>query len=287
MKKILLLIATCAVFLSSASATTPINIIVGYQAGGGFDIIARKFAKFAESELNTNVIVNNVVGAGGAIALAKLDSSPATTLMFTGSVHHVLLTATNTPVNKYKYPGIFGESYFYLGTSKKHGLTCEALRDKSSKFFIGTNGLGTATSAAASMIVNKNPGITEVPYKGEAASQVDLIGNQIQLVVLSRFISNQPEINVIANTSPNSLGEIPSWKECLGVEGMMRNQYMLVTTLEASDEYVIKINQVMNKFVKDPETIKYFKESGIIPRSANYDTANKLVTTEHKVWDKK
>jgi tripartite-type tricarboxylate transporter receptor subunit TctC len=274
-------------FFISLTANANVNLLVGFPAGGGFDILARKFSIFAEKELNTNIVITNILGAGGAIALTKLDNSDSNTLMLTGSVHHTLLISSNTPVEKYKYPGIFGESYFYIATSKKHGLTCESLREKSSKFFIGTNGPGTATNAGASMIINKNPGFTDVPYKGAPMQLTDLLSNQIQLAFLSSLVLNRPDLNIIANTSPKALDGTPSWGECLGVDDTLRNQYMIVTTANSSDEYVTKINQIINKFTKDPETLKYFKESGIIAREADIDRVKKLVITEHKAWSKK
>lgn len=280
-------IITSLLFLISLTVNANTNLIVGFPSGGGFDILARKFAIFAEKELNTNIVVTNILGAGGAIAMSKLDNSDANTLMLTGSVHHTLLMSSNSPVEKYKYLGIFGESYFYLATSKKHGLTCELLREKSSKFFIGTNGPGTATSAGAAMIINKNPGMTDVPYKGAPLQLTDLLSNQIQLSFLSSLALNRPDLNIIANTSPKQLDGYPSWSECLGVDGTLRNQYMIVANSSSSDEYVVKINQVINKFVKDPETLKYFKESGIIPREADVDRVKRLVNTEHLMWNKK
>jgi tripartite-type tricarboxylate transporter receptor subunit TctC len=273
--------------LSTTFTNATTTLLVGFPAGGGFDILARKFAVYAERELNTNIVVTNILGAGGAIALTKLDNSDSKTLLLTGSVHHTLLMSSNTPIEKYKYPGIFGESYFYIAISKKHGLTCEAIRDTSAKFFIGTNGPGTATGAGAAMIINKNPNITDVPYKGAPMQLTDLLSNQIHLSFLSSLALNRPDLTIIANTSSKNLDNTPGWNECLGVDGTLRNQYMIVTTANAADDYVIKINQVINKFVKDPDTMQYFKDSGIIHREADVERVKKLVTAEHKYWNKK
>lgn len=278
---------TLLLLLTSLASHATTQLLVGFTPGGGFDILARRFATYAEKELNTTIVVNNIQGAGGAIALNKLDQSNPNTLMVTGTVHHTLLLSSNTPVDKYKYPGIFGESYFYLAVSKKHGLTCESFRDKNAKLFVGTNGPGTATSVGAQMIILKNASITEVPYKGAPMQITDLLSNQIQLSFLSSLSLDRPDLTIIANTSSKSLDGVPGWGECMGVDGTLRNQYMIVTNSDASDEYVTKINQVVNKFVKDPDTIKYFKESGIIPREADVERVKKLVVIENKAWTKK
>jgi tripartite-type tricarboxylate transporter receptor subunit TctC len=48
----------------------PVELIVGFSAGGGTDVTARTFARFLEKELGGSVVVNNRPGASGEIALA-------------------------------------------------------------------------------------------------------------------------------------------------------------------------------------------------------------------------
>ena len=46
----------------------PIELIVGFAAGGGQDIMARTLAPFIEKQLNARIVVMNRAGAGGEIA---------------------------------------------------------------------------------------------------------------------------------------------------------------------------------------------------------------------------
>lgn len=57
--------------------TQPINIIVGFSAGGGSDQWARSIASPAERTLGTPVEVSNIVGDGGQVALREFLSAPA------------------------------------------------------------------------------------------------------------------------------------------------------------------------------------------------------------------
>ncbi len=50
----------------------PVELIVGFAAGGGTDVTARTFARFLEKELDGTVVVNNRPGASGEIALAAV-----------------------------------------------------------------------------------------------------------------------------------------------------------------------------------------------------------------------
>jgi len=57
--------------------TKPINLIVGFGAGGGSDLAMRAVAKYAEKHLGVDIVVSNVTGGSGTIALQQLvDSAP-------------------------------------------------------------------------------------------------------------------------------------------------------------------------------------------------------------------
>ncbi|MBL0142379.1 MAG: tripartite tricarboxylate transporter substrate binding protein [Betaproteobacteria bacterium] len=78
MKPIQMLLARTAFFASAILATAPawawpdkpIEIIVGFAAGGGTDITARTLAPHLAKALGGQVVVNNKPGASGAIGLA-------------------------------------------------------------------------------------------------------------------------------------------------------------------------------------------------------------------------
>ena len=57
--------------------TTSINIRVPFAAGGSADTICRIAAKGMEQKYGQSVIVNNLTGANGAIAINDLDSKDA------------------------------------------------------------------------------------------------------------------------------------------------------------------------------------------------------------------
>jgi tripartite-type tricarboxylate transporter receptor subunit TctC len=74
----------CAGF-TSARAQAPdmaffkgktVRLIVGFSAGGGFDLYARMIAPYIARELGANVIVENQPGAGGITATNRMMTAP-------------------------------------------------------------------------------------------------------------------------------------------------------------------------------------------------------------------
>jgi tripartite-type tricarboxylate transporter receptor subunit TctC len=61
----LLMSAACA---DKAASRQPVKIVVGFEAGGAMDTLARAFATQLSARLQRSVYVENRVGAGGAIA---------------------------------------------------------------------------------------------------------------------------------------------------------------------------------------------------------------------------
>ncbi len=56
-------------------SNSPINIICTHAAGGDTDYNARLMARMLEKELGVSVVVNNVTGSNGAIALGQYKDS--------------------------------------------------------------------------------------------------------------------------------------------------------------------------------------------------------------------
>src|SRR6185503_9423042 len=55
-----------------------VTIVVGFTAGGGYDLTARLYARHYGRHIpgNPNVIVQNMPGAGSAVAAASLANAP-------------------------------------------------------------------------------------------------------------------------------------------------------------------------------------------------------------------
>jgi tripartite-type tricarboxylate transporter receptor subunit TctC len=63
-------------FMGSAAAQGTWRLVVPYPPGGGSDRAARILAEALQARLGSSIVVENVVGAGGRLALRQLASQP-------------------------------------------------------------------------------------------------------------------------------------------------------------------------------------------------------------------
>ena len=62
-----------------------VHFVVGLGVGGGFDAYARMIAPYLGQELGANVVVDNLPGAGGLLALNQIYTGQADGLRLLGS----------------------------------------------------------------------------------------------------------------------------------------------------------------------------------------------------------
>jgi len=68
--------AACMAAGLAAGQGKPIRMIVGFPPGQAADVVARVLADALGAELGTTVVVANMPGQGGSLALASLIASP-------------------------------------------------------------------------------------------------------------------------------------------------------------------------------------------------------------------
>jgi tripartite-type tricarboxylate transporter receptor subunit TctC len=261
-----------------------INIVVPSTPGGAYDQLARKFSKFVTNETDMPVVVINVSGAGGLIGIRKVEADSKSTFMLSSSALYILLNEESIPLDHFKYVSIIGESPLFLAVSKSRGLTCEDLRDRTQHFFVGTSGKGGVAGQPLEMIKKKYSNFTEIPYRSAYASTVDIISGQIDITFISGLYSNRPDFELLANTSNRPFNNIPTLKTCMGVNEPILTQFILSANQNTNDDLVKKLNTLAIKFVSDPDTDKYLKEQGIMPKAKSLELTNKEIKFEYEKW---
>jgi tripartite-type tricarboxylate transporter receptor subunit TctC len=204
---------------TNASAQTypsrPISMVVLLAAGGVTDVAARAIGAEMAKTLNGTVIVENRPGAAGNIGAAAVARSQPDgyTVCFCSSAPLTLLPAQREDPN-FKPDDLVPVSLLYrvdLFLVARRGLNVSSLKDfialaksQPGKLSYGSTGAGGITHLGMELF-KKMSGIDvlHVPYKGGAPLMIDLVGNQIDLGVVSSLeaVSQQQEgkITVLAS----------------------------------------------------------------------------------------
>ena len=258
MKKLIFIIY---LMFSSQIALAQITVVVPYSVGGAFDSMARKFAKFVETKMNEQVTIENVAGAGGLIGLKRILSIPNSIAITSNSIYHMAKDNQLT-LSDYQQISLLAENPYFLTVAETSGLTCELLKNKNKNYFIGTSGPNSASSFPAEMVIEKHSNFTEVPYKGQSQALIDLFGKNIHTVFVTGESALRPDIVLLANTSNHTFRGIPSWSKCLGIDKKYMGQFLMITRSSSDAVFVYKMKKLTDDFVKDLETIEYFKTNG-------------------------
>lgn len=174
----------------------PITMIVPFAAGGPTDLLARIMGERMAKELGQQIIIENVTGAAGTIAMAKLARSAPDG--YTIGIGHLGTNVANAVIYTKlgfdllndlepiaRLPAnpmlVVSSNNVPAKTLKELVAYLKANPDKVSG---GTAGMGSG-SHLGSLAFNKATGVKYqlVPYRGTGPAMQDLIANQIQVMV--------------------------------------------------------------------------------------------------------
>jgi tripartite-type tricarboxylate transporter receptor subunit TctC len=208
--------------IGSAGAQTtfpqrPVTIMVPYVAGSASDFTARTIVDPMTRHLGVPVIVENLGGAGGAIAATKVLGAPADGYyLFQGSPNELILSGLVNKGVKYQpddFRIVAPVATSHLVVIASAGVAANTLDElaelartrKDAPLTFGSSGPGTLYHLLGELM-SKRVGapLTHVPYKGGAPMMQDLVGGQIDFAFVpyqSSYVDlvKQGRIKVIAS----------------------------------------------------------------------------------------
>lgn len=215
--------------LALAQADYPskrIEVLVGFPAGGGTDLLARVLSEEARKNLGREIIVVNQPGATGtlaisAIAAAKPDgytlgltpSSSVTITPFTMDVPPDLLERTTTLLAI----GRLRNGFLVKSDSPFKGIkdVIEFARKNPGKVSIGVQGMGSSSALALRATGHQeNVNFTLVPYPGEAPALAAVLGGHITAAASTssawaRFVDSGT-LRLIASMDEERFDSVPN-----------------------------------------------------------------------------
>lgn len=179
-----------------AQSDKPISLVVGYAAGGSADFVARVVAAELGKRLGRQVIIENVAGASGMLAVQKVLGAPADgSLLYMGGTDTVLVPMVNPkvkldwdrdlqPIGRMTtVPMVFAVP----GAARHSSLSdlLAAQRKSGKDFNYAVPGIGTMQHLYGALINQRGKvNMTHVPYRGGAAITNDLVGGTVDAAVL-------------------------------------------------------------------------------------------------------
>lgn len=181
----------CAPGHAQPFLSRPITLVVPFAAGGPTDTLARILSERIAAELHATIVVENVAGASGTIAGARVARATpdGTTITIGHWGTHVL----NGGIFKLPYDVVADFEPVALGTQLIVGRkSLEAnnlkemiawLKANPGKATAGTAGAGTRAHVAGVFFKEKTgTDFQFVPYRGAGPAMIDLVAGQIDIM---------------------------------------------------------------------------------------------------------
>ena len=279
-----LLGAALALFGAQVSAQTypdkPIRLIVAFAAGGLTDTLARTLQPRLVEGLGQQIIIENRGGAGGTLAEAQLaksapdgytilmsvDSVPANPHLFRNLGYDMfrdlvpVSTLAAVPLVLVVHPGVPVNNPQEFVTYARSGQ----------KINYGSPGTGTSNHLNMEYFRGlAGIDMTHVPYKGGGPAMTDLLGGQVQALLISVTLA-APHIRsgklralgVAAEKRSSLLPQVPTFGEG-GFPSMRAETWNgLFVPTGTSQAIVQRLHTEFGRAIRAPEVEARFRELG-------------------------
>ena len=179
--------------------TKTVTVVVPFAAGGNTDVMARMASQRLSTELKQNFVVENRVGAAGAIAAAYVaQAAPDGYTLLFGAAPQIAVVpriqkVSYDPLKDLVPVSVFGTGPFILAINA--AIPAKTMQEfvaygKGRKLNFGSGGIGSIGHLSGALFVARaNLDSVHVPFKGGGPAMVALVGGQIDM-----YFGNAAEI---------------------------------------------------------------------------------------------
>jgi tripartite-type tricarboxylate transporter receptor subunit TctC len=283
-------------FAASDYPNKPIQVIIGWSAGGSEDMRARALAPKMQEVLGQPVVIVNKPGGSGALGLtATAKSKPDGYTISSGSTSPILFTPH---LQKMEYDPI--ADFTYIAGTAVQPYTISVLPDapwktldellnyvkqNPGKVKFGTPGLGHYCQIYMELL-GRSRGLNwvHVPFKGDAPAITALLGGHVPLVANSSAIIPYAKsgkarmLAIVAEKRMPMFPQVPALKE-YGFKFDMRANEVLgfMGPKGIPPEVVKKLENAFKAAVDSPEYKKIMEQLDNEPVYRDSQTFTKLV----------
>jgi tripartite-type tricarboxylate transporter receptor subunit TctC len=289
---------------AQAYPTRPVRIIVGFTAGGNFDLTARLIGQWLSQRLGQQFIVENRPGAGTNIATEAVVRAPADghTLLLGGAVNAINATLYEklnfdflrdiAPVASIiRFPNVVDLNPSFPARTIPEFIAYA--KANPGKVNMASSGNGTSQHLSGELFkMMTGVNLVHVPYRGAQQSLTDLIGGQVQV----SFDPLPPAIQLIRSGKVRALAvtttvrsgalpDVPTVGEFVpGYEASGWNG--IAAPRNTPIEIIQKLNTEINAGLADPAIRAKLTDLGGTVLAGSAADFGKLIADEIDKWGK-
>jgi tripartite-type tricarboxylate transporter receptor subunit TctC len=304
------LLFVCFVFFVApaciAQPTYPsrtVTVVVPFTPGTGADMIARLLQPKLAERLKAPVVVENRIGASGAIGTEVVARSPPDghTLLFTATSHGTV------PALKHGLPYDAVKSFtpvalaatsalaFVVGPQVPAAKMTDFIalaKKQPGALYYSSPGNGSPQHLTMELVkLETGTDVVHVPYKGSAGAASDLVGGHVQATVaalqtMAPFVASGRlrMLAVLSNERSSAFPDVPTMKE-LGLPRLVVDTwYGIYAPAGTPPEIVARLNGEVNALLQLPEIREAFAKQGLTAVVDRPERLGDLVEAELARW---
>ena len=300
----------CAIAVSGAAAQTypnrPVTLVVAFAPGGADDATARILQDPMQRALGQPIVVENVSGAGGMIAAAKVAHAEPDG--YTILLHQDALAAGMTLYPERTFDAEKDFAPIGLVNTTTNTLAARPslppnnfnellhwMKEPGQTIRIGHPGVGSFGHLAEVLILQElGIKVTQVPYRGAGPALVDLLAGQVDLGPISAVVAtplvNSGKLKAYALIGKKDFANLPQLKT-MGELGYPKADidfwHMLLAPAATPRPIIEKLNNALRVALTDAKLRKTFSDGGmdLYPQDEESpEAAQALLKREVKVW---
>ncbi len=271
-----------------AQAGKPLTLMVPYPAGGVSDVIARIVSPVLAKHLERTVIVENLGGAGGAIAAQKVLNAPADgNIIYQGSPNELILTPMAVAAVKHKSEDfrpvqsitlnemiVFARKDLPVGNGDELAAYAAKMAKEGRPLTYASVGPGSLYHVLGEQMSKVlNVPMTHVPYKGGAPATQDLMGGLVDIFITPYGKSyvelvNSGKIKAVAALSAErqaSFKSVPTLNESKALKGFTFDTWQTYFVRKDTPEPVVQaLHKALSEVANDTGVRTTLEAQGMI-----------------------
>lgn len=286
--------------LADSYPSKPITIVIGSSAGSTTDGLARAIGQEITAATKQAVIVESKAGAGGGIAaqaVARASADGYTLFITTNTTQaanpHLFRKLAYDPIKDFAPVGALVKGYLLLVThpSVKAQNVSDLVASAKKKPL--TFGAGSSSARVASELFQQmtQTQLTHVPYKANPPAIIDLVGGQIDMMIVDLTTSlpqvKAGKLKALGVSSPKRsplVPDVPTIAEA-GLPGYEMSYWNAVYAPAGTPAPVVqRINELMQRAMASEAVRRFVEQNGMEPFTSTPAELASFQVAEYKRW---